>query len=98
VHHLLKYAGGCLVRCPHSRGGGALTGELSSSTGGVPGLLVTGSSLVSPDGAPPLWGFALSDPARVMEVMVSGLALEAANALLLAEVVASLLPSPPPAA
>jgi len=47
-----RYAGGCLVRCPRSRGGGALTGRLSSgggaltggllsSTGGVTGLLLT---------------------------------------------------------
>jgi len=45
----------------------------------------------------PPWGFALPDPARVPEVMVSGLALEAADAPLLAEVVAHFLPGPLPA-
>jgi len=65
-----RYAGGCLVRCPHSKeggviaggdgvvtgGGSVLTGGLLRSTGGFTGLLATGvSSLISPDGAPP-WG------------------------------------------
>jgi len=93
-----KYAGGCLVRCPHSREGGVLTGGLANSTGGVIGLLVTGisslcSSLISPDGAPPRGVFALSDPARVPEVMASDLALETADALLLIEVVSHPLPN-----
>jgi len=73
---------------------------------GVPGLLVTGSSLIcssliSPDGAltPPLpWGFALKDPAWVPEVMVSGWALEAVDALLLVEVLVRFLQSLPPVA
>jgi len=86
------------VRCPHSRGDGALTGELLSSTGSVSCPLVTGFSLIPPDGAPPPWGFALPGPARVPEVTASGLALEAADALLLVEEAAHRLPGLRPTA
>jgi len=99
-----KYAGGCLVRCPHFREGGVLTGGLSSSTGGVTGLLVTGSSPICSSLIFPGWssspggGFALPDPARDPEVMVSDLALETADTLLLVEVVFRFLPNLPLAA
>jgi len=90
--------GGCLLRCPLSRGGSALTGGLPSFTGDVFCLISAVSSLVSSDEAPPPWGFALPDPARVLEVVASGLALEAADALSLLEVVAHLSPSLRPVA
>jgi len=98
-----RYAGGCRVRCPHSKKGGVLTGGLLSSTGGVTGLLVTGVSsfrsfLISPDGDPPPGGFALADLSQVLEVVAPGLAMETVDALLLMEVVFHLLPSALPAA
>jgi len=51
-----KYDGGCLVGCPRSRRGGALTGGLAGASDGASNSPVVVTSSCSPDGAPPSVG------------------------------------------